>query len=256
MSLQQSIRLALLGVIAICGCSTGTPNLSSMSFNPFSGLSANWTAKEKPASPYALSTKSQPKKPPTLDWFRRGGTKDTSVAQPSLNPQAMFAQQSIARQQTSLPAFPQIQQAAQQGFAPAYPPPRQTMPQQGPFVNSGNVASTVAPSYGAGTYAAAQGYMPPQNTAQQYPQMPPTAPVQYAVPAQNAAVAAHGAPAQTSQYPSVPGYAAAPAQYAPAQYAPAQYAPAQYSPAQYSTASQQNAPQYTQPNGHQGSSLR
>ncbi len=240
MSLQLSIRIALLSVIAICGCSTGTPNISSMSFNPFSGLSATWKGEKKPTSQFAFSTSSEPKKPPTLDWFRRGGTKASSGVQPSLNAQAMFAQQALAGSQASPPAFAQMQQPAQQGFAPAYQPAttQQYTAAQGPFVNSGSFAATAPPTYQTGAYGAAQGYAPPTNmTAQPYGQMPQSPPAQYTPQTQNAAVATYGAPAQnTPQYPSVPGYNAA--------------------PAQYSTASQQNAPQYSQPTGFQGSSLR
>ena len=230
-SLQPIIRLALLSVIALCGCSTGTPDFSSMSFNPFSGLTANWTTKDQPSAQYGLAMQTQPKKRmPSLDWFRRGGSKASNFPQASPNQQAMFPSQALAQQQTAPPVFPQqgFSAAYQQGMAP------QSAPQQGPFVNPAAMAAntTAAPQYGV-----AQGHVPPTQVGPQYGVMPQASPVQHSIPAQNTAVASYGQqPNAPQQYQSTPAYPGA--------------------HTQYSTASQSNAPQYTQPAGFSGSSLR
>lgn len=231
MSHQLSIRMALLGAVAICGCSTGTPDFSSL--NPFSALSAKQTP--DPAQ-QSLSFNGQPKKlTPSLDWFRRSATTNLATTPP--NQQSMLAQQAqaMARQQAAMASYPRMQQAAPQGFGAAYPPASQQITsQRGPFANPSTVATTTPPV--GMPYGSAKGYAAPTNGAPQYGVMPQTTPAQQFAPAQNAAVASYGSPSQPSP-----------------QYAPPAYATA---PAQYSTASQHNAPQYTQPSSFQGGSLR
>ena len=241
MSFQPSIRLALLSVIAICGCSTGSSNIPVLSMNPFAAAPFGSTA-QKPPTQYSLSLNSQPKqRPSALDWFRRSGSQAPSFAQAAPSSQAVLNPQSIASHQAPLPVYSQTPNTAPQGLARTYQPPApamQTAAVRSPFVNPGNVAATSAPASNVNAqYGATSPYMPPAYAPTQHAVTAPyTLSAQYPVPTQYPAAASYGASSYgASMQPTQ--------QYTSAQF-PSNSVTANSSvPTQYSTASQYNAPQ-------------
>ena len=229
MSFQTIIRPALLSVIALCGCSTGSLNVPKLS-NPFAAVPFGSKA-EKPPTQFAMSSSGQPKqRASALDWFRRSGTDEASPAQSASSLRALLNPQSTASQQAPLPVYSQASPALAQTSQPMAA--MQTAAVRSPFVNQGNVAPASAPSSNVyGQYGATTQYMPSPQSQAQYPVTAP-----YAAAAQNpgstSKAASYGAPTQPMQQYTSPVQA------------------------QYSTASQNNAPQYTQPAGYSGSSFR
>ncbi len=243
MSFQPSIRLALLSLIAICGCSTGTSNIPVLSMNPFAAAPFGSTAK-KPPTQYSLSLNSQPKqRTSALDWFRRSGSKAPSFALATPSPQAILNPQSIASHPAPMPVYSQTPNTVP--TARTYQPPASAMQTavRSPFVNPGNVAAVSAqPSNVNAQYSAIGSYVPSPHAPTQHAVTAPfTAPAQYSVPPQSTS---YGVPMQpTQQYTSVPFPSTSAAAHSSVS-------------AQYSPASQYNAPQYTQPVGFSGSTFR
>lgn len=244
MSVQSSIRLALLSVLAICGCSTGTSNVPVLSMNPFAAASAGSTA-TKPPTQYSLSLQNEPKqRSGALDWFRRSGAKTSSFTQATPNPQMLLNAQSMASHRAPLPVYSQPSNTALPALAHTYQPSApatQTAALRGPFANPGDLSAAANVS---AQYSAAAQYMPPAYVPTQHAMTSPhPSPVSDRVPPQYSRAPTQGVPMQPTH------------QYSSAQY-PSTSATPHSVPAQYSTASQYNAPQYTPPTGSSGSTLR